>query len=160
MLPTSGRAPTPARCCRGLREDARLLSFEIDPRLAGAVRNRIREPRLTVLTASAEHLARHLGGSRPEVMVSALPFTSLPHGLGRTILKRAAAALAPGGTLLVPAVLALHRGRPAPGVRFVSTAHLPAEPSACLPLRSPRPSGSHASLTSVSTAVTRPSAAA
>lgn len=84
-----------------LSENARFLSFEIDPRLAGAVRDRICDPRLTVLTESAEHLARHLGGSRPEVIVSALPFTSLPHGLGRTILGRAAAALAPGGTLLV-----------------------------------------------------------
>lgn len=80
---------------------ARLLSFEIDPRLADAVRSRVRDPRLTVLTESAEHLERHLAGERPQVVVSALPFTSLPHGLGRTILDRAAAALAPGGTLLV-----------------------------------------------------------
>lgn len=84
-----------------LSEDARFLSFEIDRRLAGAVRDRICDPRLTVLNESAEHLARHLGGSRPEVIVSALPFTSLPRGLGRTILHRAAAALTPGGTLLV-----------------------------------------------------------
>ena len=81
--------------------DARLISFEIDPRLAAAVQARLDDPRLTVLAESAENLAMHLGGSRPEVIVSALPFTSLPHGLGRTILQRAAAALAPGGTLLV-----------------------------------------------------------
>lgn len=84
-----------------LSERARLLSFEVDPQLARAVRNRICDPRLTVLTESAKHLERHLGGSRPEVVVSALPFTSLPHALGRTILRRAAAALPPGGTLLV-----------------------------------------------------------
>lgn len=84
-----------------LGPDARLLSFEIDPRLAQAVRNRITDPRLTVLTASAADLAEHLGGARPDVIVSALPFTSLPQGLGRTILQRAAASLSPDGALLV-----------------------------------------------------------
>lgn len=84
-----------------LRGDARLVSFEVDPRLAAAVQARLQDPRLTVLGESAEHLERHLEGEHPDVIVSALPFTSLPHGLGRTILARAAAALAPGGTLLV-----------------------------------------------------------
>ena len=84
-----------------LREDARFLSFEIDPKLAAAVGARVDDPRLTVLAESAENLPAHLAGSRPDVIVSALPFTSLPHGLGRKILETAAAALAPGGTLLV-----------------------------------------------------------
>lgn len=81
--------------------DGRFLSFEIDPRLAAAVRDRVQDPRLTVLAESAADLEQHLGGERPDVIVSALPFTSLPQGLGRTILERAAATLAPGGTLLV-----------------------------------------------------------
>ncbi len=84
-----------------LADDARFLSFEIDPALASSVRSRVKDPRLTVLTESAEHLPEHLAGDRPDVIVSALPFTSLPHGLGRTILERSAASLAPGGTLLV-----------------------------------------------------------
>jgi phospholipid N-methyltransferase len=84
-----------------LHPDARFLSFEIDPRLAAVVARRLDDPRLTVLAESAENLTAHLGGARPDVIVSALPFTSLPHGLGRTILETAAQALAPGGTLLV-----------------------------------------------------------
>ncbi len=84
-----------------LTADARFLSFEIDPALAAAVRKRLQDPRLTVLTESAEHLSRHLDGQCPDVIVSALPFTSLPQGLGRRILENAAGSLAPGGTLLV-----------------------------------------------------------
>jgi phospholipid N-methyltransferase len=84
-----------------LAGDARFLSFEIAPAMASSVRSRVQDPRLTVLTESAEHLSGQLAGKRPDVIVSALPFTSLPHGLGRTILERAAASLAPGGTLLV-----------------------------------------------------------
>jgi len=84
-----------------LGPDARLLAFEIDPALAAAVRTRLPDPRLRVVTGSAEDVVDVLDGQRPEVVVSALPFTSLPAGTGRTILERAARVLAPGGTLLV-----------------------------------------------------------
>ena len=84
-----------------LAPDARLIAFEIDASLADVLRRKLSDPRLTVVTGSAEHVADHLGGEQVDVVVSALPFTSLPHGLGRTILERTARALAPGGTLLV-----------------------------------------------------------
>lgn len=84
-----------------LHPGARFVSFELDARLAAALAGRLSDPRLTVVAGSAEDLAGHLHGERPDVIVSALPFTSLPHGLGRRILERAAAALAPDGTLLV-----------------------------------------------------------
>ena len=97
----AGTGSHTAQVLERLSSDARLVSFEIDPRLAAAVRTRLVDPRLTVLAESAENLESHLGGQRPDVIVSALPFTSLPHGLGSRILERAAAALAPGGTMLV-----------------------------------------------------------
>lgn len=97
----AGTGSHTAQVLARLGPDARFLSFEIDPALAAAVRARLQDPRLTVLTASAADLESHLDGGRPDVIVSALPFTSLPSGLGRAILERAAAALAPGGTLLV-----------------------------------------------------------
>lgn len=97
----AGTGSHTAQVLERLSGDARFVSFEIDPRLAAAVQARLEDPRLTVLNESAEHLDSHLGAARPDVIVSALPFTSLPHGLGSTILERAAATLAPGGTLLV-----------------------------------------------------------
>lgn len=84
-----------------LPRTSRLVSFEIDPALAAAVSDRLADPRLTVHAASAEDLERYLAGDRPQVIVSALPFTSLPRGVGRSILQTAAKVLAPEGTLLV-----------------------------------------------------------
>ncbi len=80
---------------------ARLIAFEIDPALADALRRKVPDPRLQVVVGSAEGVEEFLGGQRPDVVVSALPFTSLPAGVGRVILQRAARVLAPGGTLLV-----------------------------------------------------------
>ena len=84
-----------------LSPQARLIAFEIEPAMADGLRRKLPDPRLQVITGSAEELLTVLAGDRPEVVVSALPFTSLPAGLGRTILERAAHSLAPGGTLLV-----------------------------------------------------------
>lgn len=86
---------------RRMAPDARLVAFEIDPSLAASLRDKFDDPRLTVVEGSAEHLVAELAGEQPDVVVSALPFTSLPQGLGRTILERTAQVLAPGGTLLV-----------------------------------------------------------
>ena len=84
-----------------LGPQARLLAFEIDPALADALRTRLPDSRLEVVTGSAEAVADVLGDRRPDVVVSALPFTSLPAGTGRLILERTARVLAPGGVLLV-----------------------------------------------------------
>ena len=84
-----------------LSPEARLIAFEIEPAMAEGLRRKLPDPRLQVITGSAEELLTVLAGDRPEVIVSALPFTSLPAGLGKVILQRAAQALAPGGSLLV-----------------------------------------------------------
>jgi phospholipid N-methyltransferase len=84
-----------------LGPQARLIAFEIDPALAQVLRAKVSDPRLQVVAGSAETVVEVLDGARPEVVVSALPFTSLPAGIGKVILQRAAGVLAPGGTLLV-----------------------------------------------------------
>ena len=84
-----------------LGPEGRLVAFEIDPDLARALEEELDAPRLQVVNESAAELASYLEGEQPDLIVSALPFTSLPGELGRRILRAASAALAPGGTLLV-----------------------------------------------------------
>ncbi len=84
-----------------LGPQARLLAFEIDSALAAAVGAKLPDPRLRVMAVSAQDVEDVLDGQRPEVVVSALPFTSLPAEMGRAILEGTARVLAPGGTLLV-----------------------------------------------------------
>lgn len=97
----SGTGSHTAPILERLGPDARLVAFEIDPGLAASLRRRLDDPRLRVVEGSAEHVERELEGERPQVVVSALPFTSLPGDLGAEILASAARVLAPGGTLLV-----------------------------------------------------------
>ena len=85
-----------------LAPDARLLAFEIDPDLAGSLSRRYAaDPRLEVIAGSAELLPEKLGNERPEIVVSALPFTSLPGDTGKRILEMTQRTLAPDGVFLV-----------------------------------------------------------
>jgi phospholipid N-methyltransferase len=84
-----------------LAPNARLLAFEIDPDLAASLSRRYDDPRLEVIAGSAELLPDHLGDRRPEIVVSALPFTSLPGDMGRRILEMTQRSLAPDGVFLV-----------------------------------------------------------
>jgi phospholipid N-methyltransferase len=84
-----------------LRPDARVVAVEIDQRLANVLENRYDDPRLQVVRDSAENLDAHLHGERADVLVSALPYTSLEPGLRRRILDGLPRALAPQGVALV-----------------------------------------------------------
>jgi phospholipid N-methyltransferase len=86
---------------RRMRPDATLLAFEIDPELAESLAADVADDRLQVVAGSATELSAHLGGRRPQVVVSALPFTSLGVDLTREILTEVANALAEDGVLLV-----------------------------------------------------------
>ena len=80
---------------------ARLLAFEVDPELSSALDSELRDPRLCVVNASAVDVARHLDGATPDVIVSALPFTSLPVPERKQILRAARDVLGRDGILLV-----------------------------------------------------------
>ena len=84
-----------------MKPGARLVALEIDPGLARLLEERFDDPRLQVVCDSAEHLFDHLDGEQADVLVCALPFTSLEPGLRRRILDTLPKALAPRGTALV-----------------------------------------------------------
>jgi phospholipid N-methyltransferase len=84
-----------------LKPGARLIAVEIDPRLARLLAERYDDPRLQVVCDSAENLAEHLDGATADVLVCALPFTSLPLDLRRRILDRLPPFLSPGGVMVL-----------------------------------------------------------
>jgi phospholipid N-methyltransferase len=84
-----------------LAPDAKLIALEIDRGLADLLSARYDDPRLQVVCDSAENLGDHLGDERADVLVCALPFTSLETGLRRRILESMPRALTEGGVALV-----------------------------------------------------------
>lgn len=84
-----------------LRPDARMLAFEVDTDLAELLERRFPDPRLQVVADSAAEIETYLEGAHADIIVSGLPFTSLPAQLRRSVLERSRQALIPGGTMLV-----------------------------------------------------------
>ena len=97
----AGTGPYTREIVRRLRPDARLLAFELDPALAERLAAEVTDPRVRVIADSAANLDAHLDGRRPEVIVSGLPFTTLPGPVRREILHAARRALADDGVMLV-----------------------------------------------------------
>lgn len=84
-----------------LKPGARLIAVEIDPRLSKILEGRYADPRLQVVTDSAENIDAYLTGRRADVLVSALPFTSLDHALRQRILDVLPRILGPRGVMVV-----------------------------------------------------------
>ena len=95
-----GTGGTTHALLRALPAAARLLAIEIDPHFAALLRGEITDPRFAVEQASAEGIAgiaaRH-GLPAPDVVISGIPFSTMPDTVGRAILRAVWAALAPGG---------------------------------------------------------------
>jgi phospholipid N-methyltransferase len=83
-----------------LRPDARFLAFEIDPNLAAVLSERFDDPRLQTINDSAENIEDYLDGAKLDVIVSAIPFTSLPAEAKESLFRAAAQALAPEGVMV------------------------------------------------------------
>ena len=97
----AGTGSQTAEVLARMKPDARLVALEIDPRLAKLLKERFDDPRLEVVCDSAENLHDHLGGKKVDVLVCALPFTSLEPWLRRRILEELPRVLAPSGVALV-----------------------------------------------------------
>lgn len=97
----AGTGPYTREILARLGAYGRLLAFELDPALAAALARDVPDPRLEVIADSAACLRAHLKGQRPEVIVSALPFTTLPATVRSEVLQAAREALADDGVMLV-----------------------------------------------------------
>ena len=97
----AGTGPHTREILPRLRADARFLAYEIDPELAAGLRRDLADPRLEVVNDTAEKMHEHLDGHPVDVVVSAIPFTSLPAPTRHNLLQAARESLAPGGTMLV-----------------------------------------------------------
>lgn len=85
---------------RSMRPDATLLAIEINPRFARLIATSIRDPRLIVHVGSAEDITGALkahGLPAPDVVLSGIPFSTMPKGLGLAIVREVHHVLAPGG---------------------------------------------------------------
>jgi phospholipid N-methyltransferase len=97
----AGTGPHTREILARLGPDATFLAFEIDPELAEGLEREFDDPRLQVINDSAENVERYLNGKRADVVVSALPFTSLPEKVRHGLLNAGRDSLSADGTMLV-----------------------------------------------------------
>ncbi|MDP8952706.1 MAG: methyltransferase domain-containing protein [Actinomycetota bacterium] len=83
-----------------LHPEARFLAFEIDPDLAAVLSESFDDPRLQTINDSAANIEDYLDGAKADVIVSAVPFTSLPEEAKESVFRAAARALAPEGVMV------------------------------------------------------------
>jgi phospholipid N-methyltransferase len=95
-----GTGGTTKALLHAMRPDARLLAIEINPGFCDLLTETIDDPRLIVHQGSAaeiqEALVKH-DLDAPDVILSGIPFSTMPRELGLSILRSARAALKPGG---------------------------------------------------------------
>lgn len=87
-----------------LAPDAKLIAIDTNPDFVAYLREEIADPRLHCVVGSAADvraiLADH-GHDHADYILSGLPFSTLPPGIGPQIAEQTAAALRPGGAFLV-----------------------------------------------------------
>jgi len=95
-----GTGGTTRAVLRAMRPDAQLLVIEINRRFARMIRQSVHDSRLFVHTGSAARIAEILeerAFGAPDVVLSGIPFSTMPRGVGIEILQAVHDSLAPGG---------------------------------------------------------------
>lgn len=93
-----------AEVLRRMRPDARLVVFETNDDFVSFLRDAIPDPRLTVVHGSAADIGRvfrELGLGSADVVISGIPFSTMPPAVGEAIVRATREALRPGGRFLV-----------------------------------------------------------
>ncbi|RFF27750.1 MULTISPECIES: class I SAM-dependent methyltransferase [unclassified Wenzhouxiangella] len=94
-----GTGGTTRAILAAMPEDARLLTIELDPQFS-SILEAIGDPRLIPHTGSAADLADILaehGLGAPDVVISGIPFSTMPREIGLAIIAAVRDNLAPGG---------------------------------------------------------------
>jgi phospholipid N-methyltransferase len=87
-----------------LRRDGALIVIDTNPLYIEYLRSTIRDSRFTAVLGSAadvEDIVRAHGYSHADYVLSGLPFSTLPEGLGPAIAEATWSVLRPGGAFLV-----------------------------------------------------------
>ena len=87
-----------------LPADAMLLTIDTNPDFTDYLRDTIRDPRFIAVTGSAADVGKIIAGhgfAHADFILSGLPFSTLPAGVGPAIAAETAKALRPGGAFLV-----------------------------------------------------------
>jgi phospholipid N-methyltransferase len=87
-----------------LGPDAELIAIDTNPEFIDHLRHEIADPRLKLVRGSAADVRRivaDLGHDNADYVLSGLPFSTLPDGVGDRIAAETAAVLKPGGAFLI-----------------------------------------------------------
>ena len=97
-----GTGGTTRAIMRALPTHSKLLAIEIDPKFASLLESEA-DPRLIVYRGCAENLTEALSSNnlpQPDVIVSGIPFSTMPLALGKRIISAVWSCLAPGGRFI------------------------------------------------------------
>lgn len=86
-----------------LPPDATLVAIDTNPKFIAHLRQNLPDPRLVLINGSATEIGRILserGLGPADYVVSGLPFSTLPVGVGPAIVQATHAALRPGGAFI------------------------------------------------------------
>lgn len=97
-----GTGGTTRAIMRALPKTSKLLAIEIEPKFASLLQSEA-DPRLIVYRGCAENLDQALSSNNlppPDVVVSGIPFSTMPLALGKRIISSVWNCLAPGGRFI------------------------------------------------------------
>jgi phospholipid N-methyltransferase len=87
-----------------LKPDAKLIAVDTNPDFCNYLRQEFNDPRLIVVNRSAAELGQILAeqdSDGADYVISGLPFSTLPPGVGPAIVRATRSSLKPGGIFLV-----------------------------------------------------------
>lgn len=97
-----GTGGTTRAMLNAMAPDARLLTIELDPKFSGILES-IGDERLIAHTGSAADLQAildHYGLPAPDVIVSGIPFSTMPRDVATSVLEAVKHSLAEGGRFI------------------------------------------------------------